>query len=160
MSNVSFEKKREFMKFILDNVLSREDEGYRVLYTFNKYGKFVERIHFVENAKKYPYGIEISATFSEGREFACYKPNDTLTEGLDTFMHFNSNRDPIYIQLNFKGKYSNELYMEVIEDDECSLETYLDGEDHDDIERLLKKQLIDFALDTRNEELFRKLIAN
>ena len=29
-----------------------------------------------------------------------------------------------------------------------------------DLEKLGKAQLIDYALDTRNEELFRKLIAN
>ncbi|WP_353050937.1 IDEAL domain-containing protein [Bacillus wiedmannii] len=29
-----------------------------------------------------------------------------------------------------------------------------------DLEKLAKAQLIDYALDTRNEELFRKLIAN
>ncbi|CAM3956384.1 hypothetical protein BALU111458_08685 [Bacillus luti] len=34
------------------------------------------------------------------------------------------------------------------------------GEDHDEIDKLIKYQLIDHALDTRNEELFRKLIVN
>ncbi|HDR7488912.1 IDEAL domain-containing protein [Bacillus pacificus] len=46
------------------------------------------------------------------------------------------------------------------EDDECSLETYIDGEDHDEIDKSIKYQLIDYALDKRNEKLFRKLIAN
>lgn len=39
-------------------------------------------------------------------------------------------------------------------------QTHIDGEDHDEIDQLIKYNLIDHALDTRNEELFRKLIAN
>lgn len=146
------------MGFLLNSVLSRENEGYRILYTFRKYTNFVERVHFVENAKKYSYGIEISAEFSEGREFVFYKQHDIVTEGLDAFNHFSDNTESIYIQVNFKGKYSNELYLEVLEDDECSLVTYLDGEDHDEINQLIQKQLIDYALDTRNKELFDSLI--
>ena len=49
-------------------------------------------------------------------------------------------------------------YLEVLEDDECSLQTYLGGEDHDAIENLLTKQLIDYALDTKDEALFKKLV--
>ncbi|MFC9416903.1 YpiB family protein [Bacillus mobilis] len=160
MSNVSVEKKREFIQFLLNHILPRRHEGFPFIYTFRKHLRFVTRIHFVENAKKYPYGIEISAEFSEGQLFAFYKPNLTVTDGMSAYHHFNVNDAPIYIQINFKGKYKEPLYMEVLEDDECSLETHIDGEDHDDIEKLIKYQLINHALDTRNKELFHQLIAN
>jgi len=160
MGSVSVEKKRDFMRYLLNCILKKGTEGYKLLYTFKKYLNFSSRVHFVENAKKYPYGIEISAGFSEGNTFAFYKPNLTGTEGIAAYNHFNANDAPIYIQINFKGKYNEPLYMEVLEDDECSSETHIDGEDHDEIDKLIKYQLIDHALDTRNEELFRKLIAN
>ncbi|EJS67873.1 hypothetical protein ICW_03107 [Bacillus wiedmannii] len=160
MSNVSVEKKREFIDFLLNCILKRGEEGFALLYTFKKYLRFSSRIHFVENAKKYPYGIEISAVFSDGNMFAFYKPNLTGTEGIAVYNHFNANDAPIYIQINFKGKYKEPLYMEVLEDDECSLETHIDGEDHDEIDKLIRYNLIDHALATRNEELFRKLITN
>ncbi|MEH0979262.1 YpiB family protein [Bacillus mobilis] len=160
MSNVSVEKKREFMDFILNCIMKRGEEGFALLYTFKKHLRFASRVHFVENAKKYPYGIEISAEFSEGKMFAFYKPNLTVTEGIAAYNHFDRNDNPIYIQINFKGKYKEPLYLEVLEDDECSIETHIDGEDHDEINQLIKYNLIDHALDTRNEELFRKLIAN
>ncbi|MGD2273188.1 YpiB family protein [Bacillus wiedmannii] len=160
MSNVSVEKKLEFMEFLLRHILKKGEEGFKLIYTFKKHLRFSDRIQFVENAKKYPYGIEISAAFSEGNTFAFYKPNLTGTEGIAAYNHFNANDAPIYIQINFKGKYKELLYMEVLEDDECSIETHIDGEDHDEIDQLIKYNLIDHALDTRNEELFRKLIAN
>ncbi|KAA0766425.1 YpiB family protein [Bacillus sp. SH5-2] len=160
MSNVLVEQKREFLDFLLNCILKRGEEGFALLYTFKKYISFSNRIHFVENAKKYPYGIEISAEFSEGKMFAFYKPNSTGTEGIAVYNHFNGSDAPIYIQINFKGKYKEPLYMEVLEDDECSIETHIDGEDLDEINELIKYNLIDHALDTRNEELFRKLIAN
>ncbi|MCU5376122.1 YpiB family protein [Bacillus cereus] len=160
MSNVSVEQKREFLDFLLNCILKRGEEGFALLYTFKKHLRFASRVHFVENAKKYPYGLEISAEFSEGNMFAFYKPNVTGIEGIAAYNHFNANDVPIYIQINFKGKYKEPLYLEVLEDDECSIETHIDGEDHDEIDQLIKYNLIDHALDTRNEELFRKLIAN
>ncbi|WP_347878489.1 hypothetical protein [Bacillus albus] len=79
---------------------------------------------------------------------------------MSAYHHFNANDASIYIQINFKGKYNEPLYMEVLEDDECSLETHIDGEDHNEIDKLIKYHLIDYTLDTRNEKLFRKLMTN
>ncbi len=158
------------MGWVLSHLSHKVQRGFALIYTFKKYTRFTERVHFVENAKKYPYGIEISAVCSEGDPFAFYKPNaikDELDDVGTAFEHFNNLDTPIYIQLNFKGKYSNPLYMEVLEDFEPSLETDLPHEDHEEIERVIyeleglsKSQLIDYALDKRDKALFDKLVAN
>ncbi|EJV82103.1 YpiB family protein [Bacillus cereus] len=161
MKHVPIDKKQVFMDFLLRNVLSRDDEGYRLLYTFNKYEKFAARMHFVENAQEFPYGIKISEVSSGDSEFIFHKHGEIVTESFSAFDHFNENtEEPIYIQINFTGKYSNELYREVVEDDDCTLTPYLNEEDRAEIDRFIKYQLIDYALDTKNEEMFRELISN
>ncbi|MGE6619948.1 YpiB family protein [Bacillus mycoides] len=161
MENVSIDKKRVFMDFLLRNVLSRGDEGYRLIHTFNKYERFAERIRFVEDAKEYPYGIKISEVSLEDTEFLFYKLDEILTSSFSAYEHFDENtEEPIYIQINFTGKYSNELYQEVVEEDDYTLTPYLNEEDHAMIDRFIKYQLIDYALDTKNKEMFCELVSN
>lgn len=157
MSKVSVEKKLAFIEWGVDNLERKIRRGFASLVTFSD-ERFINRIHFVENARKYPYGIEISAACSEGEASAFYTPYGVFKRLAAPYEHFVENENPIYIQINFKGKYENVQYLDVLEDDECSLQTYLDGEDHDAIENLLTKQLIDYALDTKDEALFKKLV--
>ena len=118
MSNVSVDRKRAFMDFLLRNIVSKGEEGYRLLYTFNKYETFTERVQFVEDAKAYPYGIKISGEVSLGNaEFLFYKLDEIVTRSFSAFEHFDENtEEPIYIQINFTGKYDNKLYLELVED--------------------------------------------
>ncbi|MEK5251323.1 YpiB family protein [Bacillus sp. FSL R9-9530] len=160
MNNILVNKKRAFMDFLLRNILSKGEEGYRLLYTFNKYERFTERVQFVEDAKAYPYGIKISEVSLGNAEFLFYKLDEIVTRSFSAFEHFDENKEePIYIQINFTGKYDNKLYLELVEDD-CTLTPYLNEEDHAEIDRLIKHQLINFALDTKNEEMFRELVSN
>ncbi|PFR79140.1 hypothetical protein COK40_02285 [Bacillus cereus] len=161
MKKVPVDKKRAFMDFLLRNVLSKGDEGYRLLFTFNKYDHFAKRVQFVEDAKAYAYAIKISEESLGDNEFMFFKRDEIVMSSFSTFEHFDENReDVIYIQINFTGKYGNKLYLEVVENDDCTLTPYLNEEDHAEIERLLKYQLIDHALDTKNEQMFRELVSN
>ncbi len=124
MGSVSVEKKREFIKWVLDCLSPKGSRGgFSLLYTFGKYERFISRLHFVENAMKYPYGVEISAKESSRPWLACYKPNVTVDDMDAIYNHFSTNDNPIYIQMNFKMKYKHPLYMAVLEDDESSIET-------------------------------------
>lgn len=161
MKKVLVDKKRAFIDFLLRNVLSKGDEGYRLLYTFNKYDHFTERVQFVEDAKAYAYAIKVSEESLGDNEFLFFKRDEIIMSSFSAFEHFDENReDTIYIQINFTGKHSNKLYLEVVENDDGTLTPYLNEEDYVEIDRLLKYQLIDYALDTRNEEMFRELVSN
>ncbi|PEJ67978.1 YpiB family protein [Bacillus wiedmannii] len=157
MKKVSTEKKLELLEWVVDNLERKIRRGFTSLMTFSC-EDFITRVHFVENASKYPYGIEITTACAEGEIAAFYTPGGVLSSLNAPYEYFSENEEPIYMQINFKGKYENALYLDVLEDDECSLQTYLDGEDHDTIENILTKQLIDYALDTKDETLFQKLV--
>lgn len=114
MSNVSVEKKLACIEWVVDNLERKIRRGFASLVTFSD-ERFISRIHFVENARKYPYGIEISAACSEEEASAFYTPYGVLKRLTAPYEHFVENEDPIYIQINFKRKYENALYLDVLE---------------------------------------------
>lgn len=69
MSKVSVEKKLEFIEWVVENLERKIRRGFASLVTFSD-ERFINRIHFVENASKYPYGIEVTGGMC-GRESIC-----------------------------------------------------------------------------------------
>ncbi|EJR69201.1 YpiB family protein [Bacillus cereus] len=132
MSKVSAEKKLEFMDWIVENLEWKTRYGFRSLMLF-RCKEVLNRVHFVENASKYSYGLELTTACSEGEAVSFYTPFGAL----NSYEQFVENEEHMYIQINFKGKYENTLYLDVVEDDACSLRTYLDDENYDEIETLL-----------------------
>ncbi|WP_439022664.1 YpiB family protein [Bacillus thuringiensis] len=168
MSSVSVEKKREFIKWFLNNFQSKWRESVWVLNYVMSHDQLMKKVHFVENARgNYSRAIFISTTCVETKPFVFYRNGSPGTDPDKAFQHIRHNRDEdIYIELNFADKYKYPQYLKVLEG-EVSDETKLSLTERlelaqvvNDLEKLAKAQLIDYALDTRNEELFRKLIAN
>ncbi|HGH7180719.1 YpiB family protein [Bacillus luti] len=168
MSNVSVEQKREFIKWFMNNYQSKWRESVWILNYVMSHDRLMQKVHFVENARgNYSSAIFISTICVETKPFVFYRNGLSGTDPEKAFQHIRHNRDEdVYIELNFADKYKYPQYLEVLEG-EVSDETELPLTERlelaqvvNDLEKLGKAQLIDYALDTRNEELFRKLIAN
>jgi len=168
MSIVSVEKKREFIKWFLNNFQSKWRESVWTLNYLMSHDQLLQKVHFIENARgNYSRAIFISTTCVETKPFMFYRNGSSGTDPDKAFQHIRHNRDEdIYIELNFADKYKFPQFVDVLEG-EVSDETELPFTERlelaqvvNDLEKLAKAQLIDHALDTRNEELFRKLIAN
>ncbi|MEB9683749.1 hypothetical protein BK742_13785 [Bacillus thuringiensis serovar pingluonsis] len=168
MSNVSVEQKREFVKWFLNNFQCKWRESVWTLNYLMSHDQLLQQVHFVENARgNYSRAIFISTTCVETKPFVFYRNGLVGTDPDKAFQHIRHNRDEdIYIELNFADKYKYPQFIEVLEGG-ASDETELPFTERlelaqvvNDLEKLAKAQLIDYALDTRNEELFRKLIAN
>lgn len=168
MSNVSVEKKREFVKWFLNNFQCKWRESVWTLNYLMSHDQLLQQVHFVENARgNYSRAIFISTTCVETKPFVFYRNGLVGTDPDKAFQHIRHNRDEdIFIELNFADKYKHPQFIEILEG-ETSDETELPFTERlelaqvvNDLEKLAKAQLIDHALDTRNEELFRKLIAN
>ncbi|PGU48390.1 YpiB family protein [Bacillus cereus] len=168
MSNVSVEKKREFIKWFLNNFQSKWRESVWTLNYLMSHDQLLKKVHFIENARgNYSRAIFISTTCVETKPFMFYRNGSSGTDPDKAFQHIRHNRDEdIYIELNFADKYKFPQFVDVLEgevsdDTELPLTERLElAQVVNDLEKLAKAQLIDYALDTRNEELFRKLIAN
>ncbi|OOR22784.1 YpiB family protein [Bacillus wiedmannii] len=168
MSNVSVEKKREFVKWFLNNFQSKWRESVWILNYLMSHDQLMQKVHFVENARgNYSRAISISTTCLETKPFVFYRNGSFGTDPDKAFQHIRYNRDEeIYIELNFADKYKYPQFIEVLEggasdETELPLTERLElAQVFNDLEKIGKAQLIDYALDTRNEELFRKLITN
>ncbi|PEM55375.1 YpiB family protein [Bacillus wiedmannii] len=168
MNNVSVEQKREFIKWFLNNFQSKWRESVWFLNYVMSHDQLMKKVHFVENARgNYSRAIFISTTCVETKPFVFYRNGSSGTDPEKAFQHIRHNRDEdIYIELNFADKYKYPQFIEVLEggvSDETELpftERLELAQVVSNLENLAKAQLIDYALDTRNEELFRKLIAN
>ena len=101
MSNVSVEKKLAFIEWVVDNLERKIRRGFASLVTFSD-ERFINRIHFVENARKYPYGIEISAACSEGEASAFYTSEGVLNSLRAPYEHFVENTEQIFSEGNMK----------------------------------------------------------
>lgn len=168
MSNVSVEKKREFIVWFLEHYKMKWKECFWMLEYFLKNEGALKRVHFVENVEfDKPISLFMSAQSTKTTPFKYYSNNLVSEDPDKAFEHIRFNlKEKIFIELNFADKFRYPLFIEVLEG-EVTDETDLPMTDRvelaqvvNDLEKLGKAQLIDYALDTRNEELFRKLIAN
>lgn len=168
MSNVSVEKKREFIVWFLEHYKMKWKECFWMLEYFLKNEGALKRVHFVENVEfDKPISLFMSAQSTKTTPFKYYS-NNLVSEDPDrAFNHIRFHpKEDIFITLNFADKYLHPQFIEVLEGegtDETDLPMAVRVELAqvvNDLEKLGKAQLIDYALDTRNEELFRKLIAN
>ncbi|HHT7186882.1 MULTISPECIES: YpiB family protein [Bacillus] len=168
MSIVSVEKKREFIEWFKEHYKMKWRECLWILEYLLKNEGALKRVHFVERVKfDKPISLFMSTQCTKTVPFKFYKNNlvsDDPDKAFDQ-IRFNQ-KETIFIELNFADKFRYPLFIEVLEG-EVSDETDLPFTERlelaqvvNDLEKLAKAQLIDHALDTRNEELFRKLIAN
>lgn len=168
MGSVSVEKKREFIEWFKEHYKMKWRECLWILDYLLKNEGALKRVHFVERVKfDKPISLFMSTQCTKTVPFKFYRNNLVSDDPDKAFDHIRFNlKEKIFIELNFSDKFRYPLFIEVLEG-EVTDETDLPMTDRvelaqvvNDLEKLGKAQLIDYALDTRNEELFRKLIAN
>ncbi|CAM4390514.1 hypothetical protein BAMA_15535 [Bacillus manliponensis] len=169
MSNVSVEQKKKFLQWFLDNYLLKWRESMWILTYLLSNEILLKKVRFVEEAENgYPRALFISAQCVKTTPLLFYKNNEAVSENPErAFNSIRLNRDEdIYIELNFNDRYKVTQFLEVLED-ETSDETDLVDKELQELESFIqemqligRRQLIDRALDQRDEELFKKLVAN
>ncbi|MFD0768527.1 ReoY family proteolytic degradation factor [Bacillus sp. CGMCC 1.60114] len=167
---VSVNEKKDFVKWFLNNYQLKQRECVWILNYLMSHDQLMDKVHFVEHAKYCPRGLIMSANCVKDLPFHFYKQNVMTTDAEKSFHDIRLNRDEdIYIQLNFKSSFQNANYVAVLEEnpylpknievnekDRLLAERFLEESVYSfRKERLLK--LIDEALDTHDEETFRKL---
>jgi uncharacterized protein YpiB (UPF0302 family) len=167
---VSVNEKKDFVKWFLNNYQLKQRECVWILNYLMSHDQLMDKVHFVEHAKYCPRGLVMSANCVKDLPFHFYKQNVMTTDAEKSFHDIRLNRDEdIYIQLNFKSSFQNANYVAVLEEnpylpknievnekDRLLAERFLEESVYSfRKERLLK--LIDEALDTHDEETFRKL---
>jgi uncharacterized protein YpiB (UPF0302 family) len=167
MRNITATKKREFIKWFLNNYQLRRRESVWILNFLYSYEHLLEKVHFVENASKTPRGIIMATHCVDDVPLRYYKNGVMSTNAESCFHDIRLNRDQdVYIELNFKNKYNYKEYWDVLEENpfeepdtsefEEQAAHFLDYCLYEFRVERLKKQ-IDEAIDDGDKELFMKL---
>lgn len=167
MRNITVTKKREFIKWLLNNYQFKSRPSVWILNFLYSHDHLLEKVHFVENANKTPRGIIIATRCVNEVPLRYYRNGKIIMDEEKCFHDIRLNRDEdIYIELNFKDKYNYEEYWEVYEENPFDKpDTSEFGEQavhfldyclyEFKVEQLKKR--IDEAIDAGNKELFMKL---
>jgi uncharacterized protein YpiB (UPF0302 family) len=167
MRNITATKKREFIKWFLNNYQFKSRPSVWILNFLYSYEHLLEKVHFVEDASKTPRGIVITTRCVDDIPLRYYKNGTVITDEEKCFHDIRLNKEQdIYIELNFKDKYNHEEYWEVLEEnpfDEPDTSEFEEQAAHFldyclyefKVEQLKKR--IDEAIDDGDKELFMKL---
>ncbi|SES80429.1 Uncharacterized protein YpiB, UPF0302 family [Oceanobacillus limi] len=168
---ISVKDKKSFIQWFLNNYQLKKRESVWILNYLINHQELLSNVHFVRDAKFCPRSIIISSHCSKEVPFRFYKDHLVTTDPEKSFHDIRLNqKDPLYIQLNFKKAHQNTLYAAVLEDNPFVPDEYfITRKDKDLAQRLLDYSLrsfkekdllkkIDLALDEKREEEFHKLV--
>ncbi|PTL40357.1 ReoY family proteolytic degradation factor [Alkalicoccus saliphilus] len=136
-------EKRDFLKWFLEKYQLKRRECAWLLNFLMSDDILMERVHFVEQAEHCPKALMISANDVDQVPFAFHKNHHVTMDAEKSFHDIRLNRsEDIYIQLNFKNKYTLPQYVAVLEEN-----PFLpDSSEEDVVTDLLAEMVLDEAV--------------
>ncbi|MFC4404359.1 ReoY family proteolytic degradation factor [Gracilibacillus xinjiangensis] len=168
-TSIKVEDKKSFIHWFLGNFQLKKRESVWILNYLMNHEHVLSNVHFVLEARFCPRAMIISTHCTKEIAFRFYKKHIVTTDADKSFHDIRlHNKEPIYIQLNFKNSNQSIEYMKVLEDNPFIPDDYfLSQHDKKQVDSWLnytlyqfKKQKleekINMALDEKNESLFRE----
>lgn len=168
-THISIQEKKNFIMYFLNNYQLKRRESIWIFNYLATHDKVLENVHFVEDAKFCDRSLFMSTHCVDAIPFRFFKGDHMSTDGEKAFNDIKLNRDErLFVELQFKNRYKDDLYVSVLEDNPFTNNNVNDPEiireakeflDHS-IDNFKEKQMlkqIDDALDNRDERLFVKL---
>lgn len=156
----SLKYKKRFLRWFVNNKLAEDSDVSWFLEDLLVDEHALERIRFVEHIDASPKGIIIS-TLEEDEPFIFFKgaveSDNVYTAYHELQLH---NDEPFYVKINFPHLEKNRLYQMLLREEKTAQRKSKAIATHllDHLLQSEKKQLliqkIDWALDTKNEEMF------
>ena len=170
-SNITAERK-EFVKWFLRNHQLKTREAVWILNYLISDEKLLKNVHFVDDAKHTPCGLEMSAMDSKEVSLCFYYNGNTIANGEQIFNELRRNQGkPLYLQINFQEPKPNSQYIAILEENPyASKDVVLSDVEQLYINSILDKSIVDFkrsqvlleideALDEKNEARFMELVS-
>lgn len=157
----SLKYKKRFLRWFMNNQLTEDSDVNWFIEDLLVDEQALSRIHFVEQIEASPKGIVIS-TMPEDEPFIFFKG---AVESRNVYTAYHElqlyDNEPFYIQIRFPHIEKNRLYQMILREERTAIRKNKAIATHL-LEHLLqteKKELIlqkiDWALDTKNEAMFR-----
>ncbi|MBH0229578.1 ReoY family proteolytic degradation factor [Halobacillus yeomjeoni] len=167
---ISVDEKKDFVRWFLNHYQLKKRESVWILNYLMNHESLLSSVHFVQEVKFCPRGMEISAQGVSDPPFRFYKGQVMTNDAEKSFHDLRMNQDePVYIQMNFDNAQQSSKYALVLEENPyLPKDYYLNDRDRNEANRLLTLSLlkhrqrevesrIDEALVSGNREQFKVL---
>lgn len=167
---VSVQDKKSFIQWFLNQYQLKKRESVWILNYLVNHDDMLGNVHFIREARFCPRAIIMSTQCSGGVPFRFYKSQLVTTDAEKSFHEVRLNqKEPLYIQLNFRDAKQSAIYAAVLEENPFVPEDYfitptdrrlakdLMDKVVFDYQRALLQKEIDKALDAKNQQKFNKL---
>ncbi|MEW9674722.1 ReoY family proteolytic degradation factor [Lentibacillus sp. L22] len=168
---ISVQDKKEFIQWFLNNYQLKKRESVWILNYLINHEEILANAHFIREARFCPRAIIMSSHCSNEVPFRFYKSQLVTTDAEKSFHDIRLNqKEPLYIQLNFRDAKQNALYVAILEDNPFVPEDYfITNKDREYAKRLLDKVIYDYqrnalqteidqALDEKDQQKFTELV--
>ena len=147
-TSVSVNDKKSFIRWFLNNYQLKKRESVWILNYLLNHEEILANVHFVRDAKFCPRGIIMTSYCSKETPFRFNKNHIVTTDADKSFHDIRLNqKEPLYIQLNFKNAYQNPIYAGVLEVNPYVPDEYSITEtDRTLAKKILEKTIFDFKL--------------
>lgn len=114
---ITIEKKKVFLQHFMERYQPKQYESLWILHYIANHELLLNKVHFVEMAKKALRSMTISTVDSTEVPFVYYKEYKAFTNPEQAFhdMRLNWEQD-MYIELHFPDAWRDSLYLSVLED--------------------------------------------
>ncbi|WP_099158352.1 ReoY family proteolytic degradation factor [Virgibacillus ndiopensis] len=168
---ISVQDKKSFIDWFLNHFQLKKRESVWILNYLVNHDDLLTNVHFIREARFCPRAIVMSSHCSDEVPFRFYKNQLVTTDAEKSFHDIRLNqKEPLYIQLNFKNANQNAFYVAVLEDnpfipegffitkkDQELAKKLLDNSLYNYKKKMLREQ-IDRSLDNKDEQTFLKLV--
>lgn len=141
---ISVDEKKDFVRWFLNHFQLKKRESVWILNYLMNHESLLSSVHFVQEVKFCPRGMEISAQGVSDHPFRFYKGQVMTNDAEKSFHDLRMNQgEPVYIQMNFENVQQCSKYALVLEENPyLPKDYYLNDRDKNDADRLLKISLL------------------
>ncbi|MBA2173885.1 YpiB family protein [Halobacillus locisalis] len=141
---ISVDEKKDFVRWFLNHFQLKKRESVWILNYLMNHETLLSSVHFVNEVKFCPRGMEISAQGVTDPPFRFYKGQVMTNDAEKSFHDLRMNQDePVYIQMNFDNAQQCSKYALVLEENPyLPKDYYLNDRDRSEANRFLSHSLL------------------
>lgn len=143
---ISVDEKKDFVRWFLNHFQLKKRESVWILNYLMNHESLLSSVHFVNEVKFCPRGMEISAQGVSDPPFRFYKGQVMTNDAEKSFHDLRMNKDePVFIQMNFENAQACSKYALVLEENPyLPKDYYLNDRDKIEANRFLSHSLLQF----------------
>lgn len=154
--------KKDFLHWFLKNHKTKSKEGLWILNYVLSNERVLKRVKFVEHASGTACGLMVSSVDSPYAPIVFHKGDKASTIPENAFAEIRSSEGPIYIEIQFKHRLKNSLFVTALEDVKSlsdNEEVKLTNQELRQVDRIIEKSIHEGAVRHLQEQIDQALIS-